>query len=107
MPQDLSDDQQAMVERIVRLEKPAHTAFELKRYWDLFRVGEARLGQDTRRGESSVFSPLAIGAGYLPETYLQPPYPFDVHDRIVTDRESSGRPASALAGRRGENLDEQ
>lgn len=90
VPANLSDDQQAMVDRIVRLEKPAHTAFDLKRYWDLFRVGEARLGLDTRLGDSHAFGPLEIGAGYLPEVYLQPPYPFDVDDRIVSDRDRLG-----------------
>ncbi len=90
IPHDLSDEQLAMAERIVNLEKPAHTDFQLKRYWDLFRVGEARLGLDTRLGEGSSFSPLQLGASYLPDVYLAARYPFDISDRIVSDRDRLG-----------------
>ncbi len=90
VPHDLSDEERDMVERLVRLEKPAHTAYELKRFWDLFRVGEARLGLDTRLGESSRFAPFRLGESYLPEAYLEAPYPFDIADRLVLDRDRLG-----------------
>lgn len=90
VPHNLSEEQQAMVERIIELEKPAHTAFELKRYWDLFRVGEARLGLDTQLGQSDFFGPLLLGETYLPEAYLQAAYPFNLSDRIVADRDRLG-----------------
>ena len=89
-PHCLTEEQMAMVERIVELEKPAHTAFELKRYWDLFRVGEARLGLDTQLGFSSAFGPVVLGISPLPDGYLQPPYPYDVADRIVLKRDRLG-----------------
>jgi phage tail-like protein len=90
VPHDLTADQLAMAERIVTLEKPAHTAFALKRYWDLFVVGEARLGLDTRLGLGSRFVPHLLGSTYLPEGYLEAPYPFDVADRMVLDRDRVG-----------------
>jgi len=90
VPQDLSDEQEAMVGRIVELAKPAHTAFDLKRYWDLFRVGEVRLGLDTQLGGSSTWNPLVLGSGYLSGVYLQAPYPFDIGDRMVLNRDRLG-----------------
>jgi phage tail-like protein len=90
VPHDLDAEQFDMVDRIVRLEKPAHTAFALKRYWDFFRAGEARLGLDTRLGDSARFVAMLLGAGYLTESYLEPPYPFDIADRLVADRDRLG-----------------
>lgn len=87
---ELDDQQLEMVRRIVALEKPAHTEFELKRYWDLFRVGEARLGLDTRLGESGQFTALLLGKAYLADNYLEAPYPFDIADRMVLDRDRLG-----------------
>ncbi|MCS6844215.1 MAG: phage tail protein [Caldilineales bacterium] len=90
LPHDLTAEQRAMVERIVGLAKPAHTAFELKQYWALFRVGEARLGLDTALGYGSRFEPAVLGDTYLADSYLAPPYPFDVPDRIVVARDRLG-----------------
>ena len=90
VPHDLNDEQVDMVRRIVELEKPAHTAFVIKRYWDMFRVGEARLGLDTRLGLSSRYTPLLLGVSYVPEGYLAAAYPFDVGDRVISDRDRLG-----------------
>jgi phage tail-like protein len=37
----------ALAERVVALQKPAHTVCEVRFYWSAFRVGLARLGEDT------------------------------------------------------------
>lgn len=90
IPEALSSDEEAMVRRIVQLEKPAHTLFDVRRYWDYFRAGEARLGLDTVLGEDSRFRPIVLGVHYLAEGYLAPAYPMDVRDRIISDRDRAG-----------------
>lgn len=90
LPHNLTEEQQQMARRIIELEKPAHTAFELKRYWDLFRVGEARLGLDTRLCEIRLLEPLLIGGNELSAGYLEAPYPFNIRDRLITDRDRLG-----------------
>jgi phage tail-like protein len=84
------DDQLRMLQRIVDLEKPAHTEPTLKRYWDMFRVGEARLGLDTRLGLSSRIRALVLGESFLPESHLALPYPFDLIDRVILNRDRLG-----------------
>jgi hypothetical protein len=79
-----------LVQRIVELEKPIHTSFEVKPYWDLFRVGEVRLGIDTLLDVGSRFVALMLGQSYLGESHLAPEHPWNVTDRIVTGRDTPG-----------------
>jgi len=80
----------AAVLRVVEREKPAHTVTEVRFGFDLFRVGEARLGLDTRletglarRPElaSAVLGRIDLGGARLAPTRPQPPA-----DRIGLDR---------------------
>lgn len=76
--------------RVVALEKPAHTSFEIKFYWAMFRVGAARLGEDTLLDYGSragaLAPPLVLGEEHLAESRLAPRYPFDIADRTVVGR---------------------
>ncbi len=79
-----------LVQRIVELEKPVHTQFEVRGYWDVFRIGEARLGLDTALGEGSRFAAMVIGYHYLASSYLYPSHPMDVQERVISDRDYLG-----------------
>jgi phage tail-like protein len=91
VPLGLSPDQVAMVGRIVETSKPAHTSFTLRRYYELFVVGQARLGIDTEIGQAPTFSPMVTGRSGLASGYLGYDRPFDITDRIVSDRDRVGR----------------
>jgi phage tail-like protein len=90
VPETLSADVTTMVSRIVDLEKPAHTDYEVRRYWDYFRVGEARLGIDTILGEDARFLPVVLGQNALSQGYLAYPPPTNASDRVILDRDSIG-----------------
>jgi phage tail-like protein len=88
-----TDEQQRRVElttRIINLEKPAHTIFDVKLYWAMFRVGEARLGTDSLLDLGSraplLMPPMVLGQEHLVESYLAPAYPQNVGDRFVIGR---------------------
>lgn len=87
-------DKLELARRIVDLQKPAHTVFEVKFYLDLFRVGMVRLGIDTvlDAGSRSPYfvSPTVLGQSYLLESYLAPYHPQDVMDRVILGRGKLG-----------------
>lgn len=83
LPDCVSAEQVALVERLVQLEQPAHTQVTVKRYWAMFRVGEARLGLDTRLGEGGRFELFRLGSTALAEGTLGAAYPFNLTDRTI------------------------
>ncbi len=76
-----------LIKRIVEVEKPAHTTFDIKFFWAMFRVGEARLGQDTvieLGGRTPALSPpMVLGQEYLSEAHLTPRHPQNISGRQV------------------------
>lgn len=76
-----------VVRRIVELEKPAHTEFDVKEYWAMFRVGEARLGLDTYLEHGSRLTAILLGGGYIGQGYLSATHPWNVPDRQVVGRD--------------------
>ena len=83
--------QRDLVARIVNWEKPAHTVFDVKFYWNIFRVGGARLGEDTVLDQGSrapqLMNEMTLGQGHLAEAYLAPNHPQDVTDRQIVGRD--------------------
>jgi phage tail-like protein len=95
---DTPDAQRAKLElarRITELEKPAHTAFDVRLYWAMFRVGEARVGYDSVVGQGSRFTALVLGRNALGASYLGTEQTGNTHDRAVVGDERLGRRAFA------------
>jgi hypothetical protein len=90
VPERLLPEEAAMVERIVALEKPAHTAFEVHPYFDSVRVGEARLGTDTVAGDGGRFVATVLDGQYLSAGYLASAAPMDTPERVISDRDRPG-----------------
>jgi hypothetical protein len=63
-----------LARRIVELEKPAHTVFDVRFYWAFFRVGEARLGLETQMGSGSRAPELVpeaiLGRAYVGASFV-------------------------------------
>jgi phage tail-like protein len=87
----VQQEQLRLARRVVELEKPAHTEFSVRFYWAMFRLGEARLGDDTLLdlGGRSIFlnPPAALDQVYLGETSLAAGHPLDIPDRLVAGRD--------------------
>jgi len=76
-----------LVRRVVELEKPAHTTFDFRFYWNLFRLDEVRLGLDTLLGLGSrdpLLNPdLVIGQAFVGESRVGIAQPDKYLERYV------------------------
>ncbi len=78
---DFSGTQEAqdirLANRIIALEKPAHTVFDVRFHWAMNRVGEARLGSDTHIGQGSrapeLVPPAILGQAYIGVNFVGGP----------------------------------
>jgi phage tail-like protein len=91
----------AVARALLDLEKPAHTVFDMRFYWSMFRLGEARLGSDTLIDLGSrspqLMGPMVLGEGYLAEAFLAASPGHDAPARIRLGRDRLGR-SSQLGG---------
>jgi phage tail-like protein len=82
-----------LAKRIVEAEKPAHTVFDIKFYWAMFRAGLARLGVDTVLGSGSrvpeLMRPIVLDQSYVGESWLASARAPGSEGRITLDRESA------------------
>lgn len=82
----------AIAERVVDLQKPAHTTFGVRFFWSAFQVGSAVLGQDTQvelGGRDPQLQPqVVLGRDHAGEGHLGGP-PAPTGDRVGRDRLSS------------------
>ncbi len=105
LPAGMSSDTPAqkqqldLIKRLVKLEKPAHTVFDVSFYWAMFSIGQARLGYDTLLQQGSRMPDLApsmvLGYGYLLEGHLAPGFPQDATHRDVAGRNPLGPGSNA------------
>lgn len=87
IPNSVEPEIEAMVRRVIQLEKPAHTQFELRGYWGGFRIGEARLGRETVLGRTPEFETVLLGRSVIPTGYLSARSPMDTPNRVIADRD--------------------
>jgi phage tail-like protein len=85
----------ALAALVLDLEKPAHTTYDLRFYWAMFRLGEARLGDDTLIDYGSrapeLMGPMVLGQDYLGEAFLAPAAGADAPERLAIGRDRIGR----------------
>jgi phage tail-like protein len=105
LPGEASDSAQEqlkldLVTRLVQLEKPAHTTFDVRFYWAMFRIGQVRLGYDTLLDHGSRVPQLmprfVLGAQHLLEGHLAPGFPQDAKDPDILGRNALGGASNAI-----------
>ena len=67
----------------MELEKPAHTAFDVRPYWAAFQLGDARLGVDTRLGAGARRAALVLDRSRLAQAGLASPPGHDADVRLL------------------------
>ena len=81
------DERLRRARRIVDLEKPAHTVFDVRLYWALNRIGEARLGIDTLLNAGSrapeLIPDAVLGRAYIGASFVSGPKPPRDGDRLL------------------------
>ncbi len=81
-----------MAEGVLNIEKPAHTIFDIRFYWAMFRIGEVRLGDGIPLGRGSripsLMAPLVLGRGFILDNTLDAAYPANLRNRFITNRDS-------------------
>lgn len=79
----------ALARRIVELEKPAHTVFDVRFFWAFNRVGEARLGLDTQLGAGSrapeLIPDAVVGQAYIGASFVGGAARPQAGDRLLID----------------------
>jgi phage tail-like protein len=87
-----------LARRVVELQKPAHTTFSVKFFWAAFRIGEARLGDDTLLASGSrvpeLVRPAVLGREHLGETVLAGPVASDRVRRTFQPAAPEGPPTA-------------
>jgi hypothetical protein len=72
--------------RVVDVQKPAHTIYDVKFFWAAFRIGDSRLGDDTLLASGSripeLVEPAVLGRDYIGTTTLAGQAPGDEIRRI-------------------------
>jgi hypothetical protein len=88
-----------LARRVVELEKPAHTKAAVDFYWTWFRLGEARLGEDTvvdlGSRSPSLIQPYVVGSTYVGAGYLAPDSARIGPGRIILGRSCRRVPSSS------------
>lgn len=73
------DTRRRLAERLIALEKPAHTIFDVRFWFAMNRIGEARLGLDTTLGQGArapeLLPPAILGRAYAGEAFIGPDGP--------------------------------
>jgi len=94
-----------LAKRVIDLEKPAHTFYDMKFYWAFFRVGEARLGEDSVLDFGSraprLLPPMVLGNSFVASSYLAPGFPQDLRDRQILGHQVLSRRNTASTNSTG------